>query len=112
MEIETEPRVAWENPFPRYRVGAGSLALIEEMDSLAQAVRHDRPTRWDAREGRKDLELEIAVNESGRRGREPLALPLRSVTAHEERLHDEFRTKYGHDAFDVEALVDVFFPKI
>jgi len=37
-----------------------SRAIVEEMDSLAQAVMRGQPTRWDAREGRKDIEMEIA----------------------------------------------------
>jgi hypothetical protein len=40
-------RRSWENPFPQYRLGVGSLAIVEEMDSLAQAVIRDQPTRWE-----------------------------------------------------------------
>src|SRR5262249_6994711 len=29
MEIESEPSIVWENPFPRYRLGVGSLAILE-----------------------------------------------------------------------------------
>ena len=111
VEIETEPPVIWENPYPQYKVSPGSLAIIEEMDSIAQAVLNNQPTRYDAREGRKDMELQIAMGESGRLGRQPLDLPLTSVTPHEEEIHQRFADKYGHDPMDVERLVDFFFPK-
>jgi len=111
VEIETDPPVIWENPYPQYKVGPGSLAIIEEMDSIAQAVLNNQPTRYDACEGRKDMELQIAMGESARRGRQPLDLPLTSVTPHEEEIHQRFAKRYGHDPMDVEILVDFFFPK-
>jgi predicted dehydrogenase len=111
VEIATDPPVLWENPYPHYKVGLGSLAIIEEMDSIAQAVLNNQPTRYDAHEGRKDMELQIAMGESGRRGRQPLDLPLTSVTPHEEEIHQRFADRYGHDPMDVEVLVDFFFPK-
>ncbi|MBI1929071.1 Gfo/Idh/MocA family oxidoreductase [Candidatus Poribacteria bacterium] len=112
MEIETDPPFVWENPFPQYKVSVGGLAIIEEMDSIAQAIRTDQPTRYDARTGRKDMELQIAVGESGRLGRKPLDLPLTEITPHEEGIHAHFKEKYGADPYDVEKLVDFFFPKV
>jgi predicted dehydrogenase len=112
LEIETDPPFTWENPFPQYKVSVGGLAIIEEMDSIAQAVLNDQPTRYDARTGRKDMELQIAVAESGRLGRTPLDLPLTEITPHEEAIHEGFKAKYGADASDVEKLSDFFFPKV
>lgn len=112
MEIETDPAFTWENPFPQYKVSVGGLAIIEEMDSIAQAIRTDQPTRYDARTGRKDMELQIAVGESGRLGRRPLDLPLTEITPYEEGIHAHFKEKYGADPYDVEKLVDFFFPKV
>ncbi len=109
VEIETEPKVTWENPYPRYR--SGGLAIIEEMDSIAQAVINDQPTRYGVREGRKDMEIQMAMGESGRLGRQPIELPLKEVTAHEEEIHQGFKNRYEIDPFDVEQLVDFFFAK-
>jgi hypothetical protein len=82
------------------------------MDSIAQAVLNDQPTRYDARTGREDMELQIAVGESGRLGRQPLDLPLTEITLHEEEIHEKFNAKYGAEPFDVEKLVGFFFPKV
>ena len=112
LEIETDPPFTWANPFPQYRVGVGGLAIIEEMDSIVNAILNDQKPRYDAQSGREDMELEIAVAESGRLGRKPLALPLADITPYEEQAHQRLRTTYGADPFDVEKLVDCFFPKV
>jgi len=112
LEIETDPKVSWENPWPHYKVRPSGLAIVEEMDSLAQAVLNDRPTRYDARRGRADQEIVIAWEESGRRGRVPIDLPLKGTTGYEEELHARFRERHGCDPMDVGRLVDVFFPKV
>ena len=112
LEIETEPKVTWENPWPNYKVRPSGLAIVEEMDSIAQAVLNGRPTRYDGRRGRADQEIVIAWEESGRRGRTPIDLPLRGITRYEEDLHARFEERYGCDPMDVERLADVFFPKL
>ena len=111
MEIETEPKVTWENPWPDQKVGPSRLSVFEEMDSISQAVLNDRPTSYDARQGRADQEICIAWEESGRRGRIPIDLPLKGITGYEEDLHGKFEEKYGCEPTDVERLLDVFFPK-
>ena len=84
---------------------------MEEMDSIASAVLDDLPTRYDGYRARKDIEIELAVAESGRLGRKPVDLPLTEPTARETRLLEQFKRDYACDPFDVEACVDVFFPK-
>ena len=81
------------------------------MDSISQAVLNDRPTSYDAHQGRADQEICIAWEESGRRGRIPIDLPLKRITGYEEDLHGKFEEKYGCEPTDVERLLDVFFPK-
>ena len=104
--------MVWENPWPRYRTDAVGLAIVEEMDSLAQAVAEDRPTRYDARRARADIEISMAAAESGRPGRGAVELPLTSVTEYEEQLHAKFASDHGCDPFDTERVVDVFFPEL
>jgi predicted dehydrogenase len=111
MVIETDPPVVWENPWPHYKTSPGGLAIVEEMDSIAQAVLEDRSTRYDGRRARQDIEIQIAAEESGHLGQQPVELPLQTVTEHEAGLLEKFRQDYGCDPFDVEACVDVFFPK-
>lgn len=111
MVIETDPPLVWENPWPQYKTSPGRLAIVEEMDSIARAVREDMPTRYDAQRARRDIEVQVAVEESGRIGRKPVDLPLKEPTIHEIEHLEKFKRDYGCDPFDVEACVDVFFPK-
>ncbi len=111
MVIETNPPLVWENPWPQYKTSPGRLAIVEEMDSIARAVREDMPTRYDAQRARRDIEVQVAVEESGRIGRKPVDLPLKEPTIHEIEHLEKFERDYGCDPFDVEACVDVFFPK-
>ncbi len=112
LRIDTDPPVVWENPWPQYRTDAMGLAIVEEMDSLAQAVAEDVPTRYDARRARADIEISMAAAEAGRPGRGAVALPLTSVTDYEEQLHAKFAGDHGCDPFDTERVVDVFFPEL
>lgn len=111
MVVDTDPPLVWENPWPQYRTSPRGLAIVEEMDSIARAVLDDVPTRYDGRRARKDIEIELAVAESGRLGRRPVDLPLRETTARETRFLENFAREYACDPFDVEACVDIFFPK-
>ncbi len=111
MVVETDPVLVWKNPWPQYKTPPGGLAIVEEMDSIARAVREDLPTRYDAQRARRDIEIQVAVEESGRTGRKPMDLPLKEPTRHETELLKKFERDYGCDPFDVEACVDVFFPK-
>jgi predicted dehydrogenase len=112
LQIDTDPPVVWENPWPQYRTNASGLAIVEEMDSLAQAVAEDRPTRYDARRARADIEISMAAAESWKPGRGPVELPLTSVTDYEEQLHEKFRHDHGCDPCDLDRVVDVFFPEL
>ena len=112
LQIDTDPPAVWENPWPQYRTTAMGLAIVEEMDSLAQAVADDRPTRYDGHRARVDIEISMAAAESGQPGQRSVELPLTSVTEYEESLHEKFRKDHGCDPFDLERVVDVFFPEL
>ena len=111
LEIETDPPLVWENPWPHYRTSPAGLAIVEEMDSLVQAVLEDCAPRYDGHRARRDMEIQIAAEESGRLGRRSVDLPLKGITGHEEEIHEKFKEEYGCDPFDVEHVVDLFFPK-
>ena len=111
MEVETDPPLVWQNPWPQYRTSPRGLAIVEEMDSIARAVLDDLPTRYDGYRARKDIEIELAVAESGRLDGKPVDLPLQEPVSRETKLLARFSRDYACDPFDVEACVDVFFPK-
>jgi predicted dehydrogenase len=112
LELEGDVSYTWDNPFPQYAVGEGSLAIIEEMDSLARAVRDGVPTRYTGEMGRHDQEISFAIEESGRRDRAPVALPLDFETADEAAVHDRLHRQHGVDPTDWDRMVDCFFPRV
>jgi predicted dehydrogenase len=103
--------ITWENPFARYALTEGQIAVADELESLARAVEGNGPPEYGAARARQDVEMELAMAESARRGRHPLALPLGDLTQTEAEIHNRFLHEYGHDPEDVEALVDHLFPR-
>jgi predicted dehydrogenase len=106
-----EGAVTWENPFARYDLTEGQIAVADELESLAGAVTEGRPPEYGAARARQDQEMNLAMEESARHGRQPLPLPLGELTATEEAIHAGFRESTGRDPEDVEALVDHYFPR-
>jgi predicted dehydrogenase len=103
--------ITWENPFARYELAEWQVAVADELMSLARAVREGHPPEYGADRGRQDQEMNLAMEESARLGRRPLALPLGDLTQTEEAMHGELRRAYGCAPEDVEALVEQFFPR-
>ncbi len=79
--------VVWENPFLRYKTkGPDDVARIDQLVSVYRSRTEGIQPEYDGHEGRKDMELLIAVRESARLGSQPVALPLNEVTGYERRL--------------------------
>lgn len=102
--------ITWENPWAGYDLAEGQVAIADELESLARAVREGRPPEYGAARARQDQEMNLAMAESARLGRR-LALPLGDLTETEVEAHAAFRRAHGRDPEDVEALVDHFFPR-
>lgn len=113
-KVDTDPPVVWENPYTAYPVGdMDGIARIDYWHSLYDAIVHNREPNYGALEARKDQELPIAYRESARQGGLPVELPLKAVTAYEERMHQEYRQKYGSDPLqDLEKLANNVFPQM
>lgn len=103
--------VTWENPFARHGLTEGQIAVADELESLARAVQESRPPEYGAARALQDQEMNLAMSESARLGRQPLKLPLGELTQTEAEIHERFQRAYGHPPEDVEALVDHFFPR-
>src|SRR5262249_18009384 len=104
--------ITWENPFARWSLTEGQVAVADELESLARAVTEGAPPEYGGARARLDQEMNLAMEESARRARQPLALPLADLTQREAEIHDRFRRDYGRDPEDVEGLVDHFFPRV
>jgi predicted dehydrogenase len=95
--VQTEPPIIWEShlqdyPFP----GADEIAVADAWCSLYNAIIHGKPLDYGAENGKKDVELLMAVRGSATEGRR-LHLPMKEPNEHEKILHSEFKNVYGID---------------
>ncbi|MCS6859304.1 MAG: Gfo/Idh/MocA family oxidoreductase [Abditibacteriales bacterium] len=113
IEMQTpDGQFVWNNPFKRYALTEGQIAIADELMSLARAVCEDREPDYGAAAGRLDQEMNLGMHESATVNRQVVTFPLQSPTTYERQIHESFQQKYGCDARDVERLVDVFFPRL
>jgi hypothetical protein len=103
--------ITWENPFAGYGLTEGQVAIADELMSIASAVREDREPDYGAARARQDQEMNLAMSESARLDRRTLAFPITTLMETEQAIHERFRVEYGLDPMDVEAAVEVFFPR-
>jgi predicted dehydrogenase len=96
--VQTEPEVAWENPWPAYALaGPDAVAVADAWCSLYNGVVHGKPLDYPGENARKDVELLMAIRESASQGGAAVALPLSGMTDHERLIHAEFEKAYGID---------------
>ena len=103
--------VTWENPLKNYALSEGQIAVADELISIATAVLNDTEPEYGAMLGRQDQEMNIAMNESGNRSREAITFPLTDLTATERGTHESYQQQHGHPIEDIEAGIDIFFPR-
>ena len=100
--VQTESEVAWESPFQAYALpGPDQVAVANAWCSLYDAVVHGKPLDYGAENGRKDIELLMAVRDSAHKNGAETALPLTGITDHEKRIHSAFEAFYGVDILDL-----------
>lgn len=103
--------ISWENPFAKYGVTEGQVAVADELLSIAGAVKENREPDYGAVAGRLDQEMNIAMSESGLKSRETISFPLKGTTEMENRTHARFEQEFGHKWNEVDKLLDTFFPR-
>ena len=103
--------VTWENPLKNYALSEGQIAVADELISIATAVLNDTEPEYGAMLGRQDQEMNIAMNESGNRSREVITFPLTDLTATERGTHESYQQQHRHPIEDIEAGIDIFFPR-
>ena len=109
--VDTDPPLEWENPFKRYSLSWGHLAVASELYSIYRAVVEDEEPEYGAIQARKDQELSIAIRESARKG-SPVELPLTEMTEVERGIHESFARRYGCDPLEVEKLILKPYPRV
>ena len=111
--VDTNPPVIWENPLKAFGLAdSDDVARGAELHSIYQAIVEGVEPEYGAVNGRTDQEILIAIRESARNGGKPIALPLTTITGHEEDLHREYRARYGVSPFDpIEKQKSILFPQ-
>lgn len=79
--------IVWENPLVHYKPeNSDEVARIDQLVSIYRAAVDGTPPSYDGEQGKKDIEVLVAVRESARLGNVPVDLPLLHVTGYEEHL--------------------------
>ena len=112
IELELPDQlITWENPLRNYSLTEGQIPVADELLSLANAVLHNTEPKYGAQLGRQDQEMNIAMSESAKQSRTTLNFPLTDLTETERDIHDNYEGQHGHPIDDVEAGIDLFFPR-
>ncbi|HEY3082412.1 MAG TPA: Gfo/Idh/MocA family oxidoreductase [Chloroflexota bacterium] len=116
--VETDPPITYQNPFADrplnwaadWRNSYNEIAVASQLTGLYNGIVNGTAPGYGWRNARQDQELNIACRESGRRGGEPVPLPLRGITEYERGLHEQFRERWGGDPLeDVDKLLHTMF---
>jgi predicted dehydrogenase len=100
--VETDPQIVWENPMSNYALaGADEVAVANAWVSLYDGIVNGKPLDYGAENGKKDVELLMAIRGSATENGKKISLPLTSATEHEKILHSEFKAVYGIDIMDL-----------
>lgn len=106
------PALGWSNPFRQYGMrDMDDISRAQILGGMHDAVTAGGEPEYGAQNGRRDQELCIGVRESAMRDSGWVDVPLAGALLHEDRQHEEFRARYGHDPSEVDALANVMFPR-
>jgi predicted dehydrogenase len=98
--VHTDPEIVWVNPFREYAIDDWCVGHASEIMSLANAAVNDTPPEYGI-EGRKDVEMVMAIYESSLNGMAPVKLPIEGVRMYEEMLHAYYEAKFGKPLLSV-----------
>jgi len=100
--VDTDPPVAWESPFQAYSLpGADDVAVANVWCSLYDGIVNDKQLDYGGENGKKDVELLMAIRGSATEDGKKINLPMTEPTEHEKILHSEFKKVYGVDIMDM-----------
>lgn len=103
--------IGWHNPYTDLGVTERQVAVADELMSIAQAVLEDKEPTYGGAAARLDMEMNLAMLESGLRDRETITFPLPKNTAVEQQTHQRFEEVYGIHPQNIEQLIDTFYPR-
>ena len=94
--VHTNPEIVYENRFRDHAIDDWCVGHADEIMSIANAALNDKPAEYSF-EGRKDVEMAMAIYESSLLGggAVPMQLPLQDMTEYERMVHEDYEAKYG-----------------
>jgi len=72
LVADTDPEIAWDNPFSHYSMSDGLVTIASELASIMKAVREDTDPEYGATNGRIDRQIDLAISESHKNGNVPI----------------------------------------
>ncbi len=100
--VATDPPIIWDNPIKDYALqGADEVAVANAWISLYNGIVNDKPLDYGGENGKKDVELLMAIRGSATENGRKISLPLMTATEHEKMLHSEFKNIYGIDIMEL-----------
>ena len=92
--VHTDPEIVYENPFRNFAINDWCVGHACEIMSIANAALNDEPAEYGI-EGRKDVEMAMAIYESSLKGTAPVQLPLEGITTYEQTVHEDYLERFG-----------------
>lgn len=92
--VHTDPEIVYVNPFREYAIDDWCVGHADEIMSLANAALNDEPPEYGLN-GRKDVEMAMAIYESSLLGSAPVKLPIEGLTSYEKMLHEDYEARFG-----------------
>lgn len=113
VRIDTDPPIIWENPFKKYGISeTDNIAKASILCSMHDALTKNVPLIYGAENAMRDIELCVAIFESGISGNKWIDLPIEHETEVERQIHEEFKRRYGHDPVtESNAMKDTVFTR-
>jgi len=100
--VQTEPEAFWESPLQAYALPqADDVAVAGAWCSLYDAAVRGKALDYGGENGKRDVELLMAVRGSAWAGGREIALPLTGITDYERQVHRAFGEIYGADILDL-----------
>ena len=92
--VHTDPVIVYENPFRNFAIDDWCVGHAAEIMSIVTAALNDEPAEYGI-EGRKDVEMAMAIYESSLKGTSPVKLPLEEITTYEQIVHEDYLERFG-----------------
>lgn len=108
--IEHINRLHPGEPLPHHNIAYGSAVMGHIVD-FALAVRGLAPGEFDEADGLMSLMMELGAEESALQDGRRIDLPLAGELEADRNARESIRSKLGVDPIDVEAMLDLVYPK-